>query len=351
MYDLFPNWMSKVAGEGSSTRVKDRWTAVEQTAKALTAQQVVEAVAHAFGYGTAMTDLIRVQAREADTTYVTEDDALEVQILTAATIAHLLSGNSRQKHVAVLAVLSTTFGRKVPEFMGRDLLALAAQQLQEVAETRRANAAVPAWNTKPLIDTITKAIPSPEAAITGAAVLSALTTVIEQVRAQTASCAGAVNSAGTLQKESAALAFAIVSEYSDVAEKLVAEASLGDAAFAVGRDLYEITAIAPAIPAYEAVVRCLLRPAKTAKKTHALEALVDTLSDKVRLQCIDKKKLSPLAAPLQYCLEKKGEASGGDWRPAFTQGTRLKADLNVTLAQVAQQVYLERCLLWALGAA
>lgn len=343
--------MSRVAGEGTTTRVKDRWAAVEQAAKALTAQQVVDIVAHAFAYTGSMTELLRKHAREVDVTYVTEDDALEVQILAAGAVANLLTGDSEHKRVAALGVIATTFGREVPEFMCKDLLVLASQCLQNAAEQKRANPSLVAWDTKALLDSMTKAIPTPEAGVTGTVVLTTLTTMIEQVKGQLAKHATAIGSAATLQSESSDLAFLIVSEYSASAEKLVSELTFSDAVFAIGKDLYDVTSSPPVLPSYEAIIKCLLRPLKPVKKALTLEAVIDGLSESVRSTCMHGEKVTGLATPLQYCLQKKGEVAGGDWRPAFEQGTRLRADMSVTVAVVAQQVYVESCLLWALGAA
>lgn len=202
MFELFPNWMNRVAGASAGSRIQDRWNAVDKLPKAALPKQIVDMVAHAFGYSTSMTDVVRGHARKADPTYVTEDDALEAQILVAGAIASILTGSSSQRGVAALAIVSTTFGRGIPDFMCRDLAALASQQLQKAAEEARNREPPPAWNTKTLVESLGKLMPTPpESGITGTAVLSALTTVVDQVKAQTAKQAAAAHASQVAKGE------------------------------------------------------------------------------------------------------------------------------------------------------
>ncbi len=350
MFELFPNWMNKVVGTSAGSRIQDRWNAVEKLAKAALPKQIVDLVAHAFGYSTSMTDVVRGHAREADPNYVTEDDALEVQILVAGAIASLLTGSSSHRGVAALAIVSTTFGRDIPDFMCKDLAALASQQLQKAAEEARAWVPLPVWNTKPLVESLGKLMPvPPESGITGTAVLSAVTTVVEVVKAQMTKQAAAADMLANLQKESAALAFQVVSEYSGRGQRLLSESSLGDAAVGTALDLYDTTSRQPVLPSYEAIISSILRPVKNVKKPAPLESIVSSMTDPIRVACTYSGQVMPLAQPLHYGLQKQAEMSSGDWRPAFVQGSKLKADLQVAPVVFSRQMYVERCLLWALG--
>lgn len=114
-------------------------------------------------------------------------------------------------------------------------------------------------------------------------------------------------------------------------------------------DLYDTTSRHPVLPSYEAIISSILRPVKNGKKLVPLESIVSSMTDPVRVACAYTGQVSPLAQPLHYGLQKKAEMSSGDWRPAFIQGSKLQADFQVSPVVFSRQVYLERCLLWALG--
>ena len=108
MHELFPNWMSKVSPQIDSNRLALRWNAAKAAADAADKTSAVQLCEQALGYSADATEKLRDAARKEDSTYVTSDDALELTVLAAGSVAYLMGKKVPTGGIAATAIASNT---------------------------------------------------------------------------------------------------------------------------------------------------------------------------------------------------------------------------------------------------
>ncbi len=349
MHELFPNWMSKVAPQIDQERLGARWNAAKKVADEASIPVVVKLSEQALGLSAAATDALRASAREADTTYVSEADGLELSVLAAGALALLMAGGSQKGDAAAVSVRTGVFGRSAIKGMAQDLLGLADVSVQRISEEDRMETTIPKWIGKSISEVTGKQATAVDLPTTHALIIEASQAMISSVAAQFQKLSEALSTISLLQKESSDLAYLLVSQYSFIAGKAVSLLDGADAAFCLGADLFDITQFPSAFPSFEASLSMILKPAKAAKKPVSLLQAVTGLKPEVRQSLKGDAVVVPKLLPLHFALSKCEEVSGGEtWAPAFEAMTALKAAQSFTPDELATQFYLEKMLAWHL---
>lgn len=349
MHELFPNWMSKVGPQIDSARLAARWNAANKVANDATIPVIAKLSEQALGLSSAATETLRESAREADTTYVFEDDALELSVLAAGALAQLMASGSKKGDASAVSIRTGVFGRSDLKGMPQDLYGLADAAVQRISEQDRKETVIPSWVGKQITDVTSKQAAVVDLQTTHTLTLEASQAMVASVKAQFQKLAEALSKMSLLQKESSDLAYLVVSQYSFVAGKAVSQLSAPDAAFCLGADLFGVTQFASALPSFEAALVMILKSAKAAKKSVTLLQAVSGLQTELRQTLKSDVIVAPKLLPLHFALSKCEEVSGGDtWAPAFEAVTGLKAAHSLTPHELAIQFYLEKMLTWHL---
>ena len=349
MHELFPNWMSKVGPQIDSPRLAARWNAAKKVADEATVSVIAKLSEQALGLSSAATETLRASAREADTTYVFEDDALELSVLAAGALAELMASGSRKGDAAAVSIRTGVFGRSDIKGMAQDLYGLADAAVQRISEEERKETVIPNWVGKQITDVTSKQATVVDLQTTHTLTLEASQAMVASLKVQFQKLAEALSKMSLLQKESSDLAYLVVSQYSFVGGKAVSQLSASDAAFCLGADLFDITQFPSALASFEASLSMVLRPAKATKKPVTLLQAISGLQAEFRQALKSDTIASPKVLPLHFALAKCEEVSGGDtWAPAFETVTGLKAAYSVTPDELAIQFYLEKILTWHL---
>lgn len=349
MHELFPNWMSKVGPQIDSARLAARWDAAKKVADDATVPMIAKLSEQALGLSSAATETLRAAAREADTTYVFEDDALELSILAAGALAQLMASGSQKGDAAAVSIRTGVFGRSDVKGMAQDLNRLADAAVQRISEEDRKETVIPNWVGKQIADVTSKQAAVVDLQTTHTLTLEASQAMVSSVKAQFQKLAEALSKMSLLQKESSDLAYLVVSQYSFVAGKAVSQLSAPDAAFCLGTDLFNVTQFPSALPSFEAALLMILKPAKAAKKSVTLLQSISGLQTAFRQSLKSDTVTAPKVLPLHFALSKCEEVSGGGtWVSAFETVTGLKATHLLTPDELAIQFYLEKMLTWHL---
>jgi hypothetical protein len=349
MHELFPNWMSKVAPQIDPARLAARWNAAKKVADEAPISVVVELSEQALGLSNGATDTLRASAREADTTYVSEDDALELSVLAAGALALLMATGSKKGDAAAVSIRTGVFGRPDIKGIARDLHGLADAAVQRIAEEDRKEAVIPNWIGQQVSEVTSKQATVVDLQTTHTLTLEASQAMVASVKAQFQRLAEALLKMSLLQKESSDLAYLLVSQYSFVAGKAVSLLGAADAAFCLGADLFNVTQFPSALPSFEASLSMTLKPAKAAKKPVTLLQSISGLQTDIRQTVKSDAVASPKLLPLHFALSKCEEVSGGEtWAPAFEAVTGIKGAHSLSPDELAIQFYLEKMLTWHL---
>jgi hypothetical protein len=349
MHELFPNWMSKVAPQIDPARLAARWTAAKKVADEASISAVMKLSEQALGLSNAATDTLRIAARESDTTYVSEDDGLELSVLAAGALALLMASGSSKGDAAAMSIRTGVFGRTVIKGKAHELQGLADAAVQRISEEDRKEAVIPNWVGKAVTDVISKQPTVVDLQTTHTLALEASQAMIASVKAHFQRLTEALSKMSLLQKESSDLAYLLVSQYSFAAGKAVPLLSAADAAFCSGEDLFDLTRFPSALPAFEASLATILKPAKAAKKSVTLLQAVSSLQPEIRQALKSDVLAFPKLLPLHFALSKCEEVSGGEtWATAFESITELKGAHSVSPDELATQFYLEKMLNWHL---
>ena len=348
MHELFPNWMNKVEPQIDPARLAARWNAAKKVADEAPISGVVKLSEQALGLSSAATDTLRASARE-DTTYVSEDDALELSVLAAGALALLMANGSQKGDAAAVSICTGVFGRSGIKGMAEDLHGLADAAVQRISEEDRKEAVVPNWVGKQITEVTSKQATLVDLQTTHTLTLEASQATIASVKAQFQKLAEALSKMSLMQKESSDLAYLLISQYSFVAGKAVSLLSAADAAFCLGADLFNVTQFPSALPSFEASLSMILKPSKSAKKPVTLLQAISGLQADVRQTVKSDAVAFPKVLPLHFALSKCEEVSGGEtWVPAFEAVTGLKGAHSLSPDELAIQFYLEKILIWHL---
>ncbi len=349
MHELFPNWMSKVGPQLDSARLAARWNAAKKVADDATVPVIVKLGEQALGLSSAATETLRAAAREADTTYVFEDDALELSILAAGALAQLMASGAKKGNAAAVSIRTGVFGRPDIKAMAQDLHRLADAAVQRISEEDRKETIIPNWIGKQITDVTSKQATVVDLQTTHTLALEASQAMVASVKSQFQKLAEALSKMSLLQRESSDLAYLVISQYSFVASKAVSQLSASDAAFCLGADLFDVTQFPSALPSFEASLTMVVKPAKAAKRSVTLLQAVSGLQTEFRQALMSDTIADPKMLPLHFALSKCEEVSGGDtWAPAFEAVTGLKAPHSLSPEELAIQFYLEKMLTWLL---
>jgi hypothetical protein len=345
MHELFPNWMNKVSPQIDSVRLTARWNAAEKVADEAGIPGVVKLSEQALGLSSDATDTLRASAREADATYVSEDDALELRVLAAGALAQLMVNASAKSDAAALSIRTGLFGRSKTKGLVQDLHAMADATVQRNSEDDRKEVSVPNWTGKQVDDLTSKRATFVDPQTTHTLTLEASQALVTSVKTQFQKLEKALSTMNLLQKESSDLSYLLLSQYSFVAKKSVSALGASDAAFCLGLDLMNATQFSSALPSFEASLSMLLKPAKAGRKTITLLQSVSGLQADIRraMRCdiVD----FPKVLPLHFALAKCEEVSGGEaWATAFDTVTGLEGTQSLHLEEIAIQFYLEAML-------
>lgn len=349
MHELFPNWMSKVGLQIDSARLAARWNAAKKVADDATVPVIAKLSEQALGLSSAATDTLRAAAREADTTYVSEDDALELSILAAGALAQLMANGAKKGVAAAISIRTGVFGRSDIKGMTQDLHRMADAAVQRISEQDRKESIIPNWAEKQITDVTSKQSTVVDLQTTHTLALEASQAMVASVKLQFQKLAEALSKMSLLQKESSDLAYLLVSQYSFTAGKAVSQLSAPDAVFCLGADLFAATRFPSALPSFEASLTMILKPTKGAKKSLTLLQAISGLQAEFRQALKSDTIAAPKVLPLHFALSKCEEVSGGEtWAPAFEAITGVKAAHSLTSDELAIQFYLEKILTWHL---
>ena len=345
MHELFPNWMNKLGPQIDAARLTARWNAAKKVADEATVPVIAKLSEQALGLSSTTTDTLRAAARQADTTYVFEDDALELSILAAGALAQLMTSGSKKGDAAAVSIRTGAFGRSDIKGMTQDLFRQADAAVQRISEEDRKENAIPPWVGKHVTDLSSKQATVVDLQTTHTLALEVSQAMVASVKAQFQKLGEALSKISLLQKESSDLAYLVVSQYSFVAGKAVSQLSAAEAAFCLGADLFNVTRFASAVPSFEACLLMLLKPSKAARKSVTLLQAISGLQTEFRQALTSDAIAAPKVLPLHFALSKCEEVSGGaTWAPAFEAVTGLKAAHGLTPDELAIQFYLEKML-------
>lgn len=349
MHEQFPNWMSKVAPQTDQSRLVLRWNAAAALAGGADVKLAIQLSEQALGLSSQVTEAVRTAARKEDTTYVSEDDALEVSVLAAGALAALMASGGDAGDAAAISVLTGSFGRAEPKGMIRDLVEASRAAILRIGEEERRDVSVPSWVGKAISEAMAKNSSANDIPSIHTEVTEIAQATITSIKAQFQKLADAITRLNSLQKESSDLAFLLVSEFSFAAKKPVTLMAQSEAAFAVAEDLFRVTEFAAPLPSFDAALLSLLKPAKTSKTKGTVSSAVSALPEVLRKNCMADTVQFPKVMPLHCALMKCDEVAGGDtWVAPFEAVTGIKGALDATAGEIANQMYLENMLAWHL---
>jgi hypothetical protein len=357
MHKNFADWYDAVSLRPEAKTLELRWQAVEVLAEELKVSDAPSLVRAFFSLGndSQYLEAIRTAARNADQTYVSNDDQNELTVLAGGAIASVVSQSSAAADAVALAIscLDAQGLRKSRRLQGvvdvaMRYLADESVKVRTVEKLPVEKLDVAALNT--LIDQR-----GGTAVSDVASVWTGLDVVLKKFLAEYkkfAESASSLNNAQTRQREESEILWWLFSEHTMDGSKAFSDLGIPEACVWGPRDLSALTTILPGPIAAPAFLHKMLRivnpnPPKLLKLSESIEAC--DLDWKRRLAQKVVVQETPDLCPVLFAVAKSAEVGGAPtWTAAFEYSTGLPADGMIAPVHLAMQVYNESLLLRAL---
>jgi hypothetical protein len=353
MHELFANWYSQVSPQLDSKRLEDRSKAVDAYVSSLKPKKAPECalLALALGDSATATDEIRQAAKRVDTTYVSTNDALELNVLAAAAIAQGLKSSSVESDALALSFLCAAFNRKPSLQMHADLHKLCAEYLiKKGTRVRDDGITFPSFNMKSTFEAIKKQADATDFPTAKTQLHEALNHLLKLFSEYSENSSNAFARLRSIQREDSDIAFVVVSGYSFITSQPFAHMKRAGAALIAAHELTSVTRILPSIVAYDAVLSALLKNSKGKKETITIREAVNDLPVDIQRRFIPQFAVAPQIMPCHFALQKAVEVDGQDvWDSAFKNSTGLNPDHEIPALELARQGYFETMLSKALA--
>lgn len=367
MHKYFAEWYRAAGVDPKAADLEKRWQGVEGFAKSLNLQNGLELVRLFYArppQSTSFLDEYSTVFQEADPTFPMRDNALELQVLAGATIAHVVqTTRSNMADAIALGMLcgycqglrQKVVNGEIIEY-ARHYLADKSVRMREIDENLGVRA--PDVSLKKALD-----------ALTTASTGSNLTVLQEPIKVPFEKLAGAIkelstsvnNMAGKIAqevesyRESSDILWWVFGEHSRDRNERMSDLPLPFAALVVGKELADLVRIIPGPLAAPAFLDKMLRFADSElSKSTSIKDAVNAAPREWRQQLIEGlgtrgvQGLCPVHLAIQKSLESE---KATEWLAPFEKAADIKSKSAIPPLDLATQFYQERMLMRAVNTA
>jgi hypothetical protein len=359
MHENFSDWYAAVSLRHNAQTLEARWKTVEAVADQLTLQNMPHLTRVFFSRpgGDEMRNGIRKAAKDADPSYLIEDDNIELAVIAGGVIAEVLRVPSDLATAVALAIdCMDAHGLRKAQRL-QDVVDLTARHLVEqsisirkVDDSRALDLDIAELKSK--LETkggvVVNSVDT---------VWNAFEIVIKDLLNQHAKHTESINLLfdATLnrQREESDILWWLFSEHTLDGKKAFSEIDIPEGCFWGAKDLAKLTRFLPGPVAAPAFLHKMLRLVrqKAPSKIKISEA-VDACTYAWKQQWMGSISILnfPDLFPLLFAISKSVEAGGGSsWTAAFEHATGLSADNSASPDLMATQIYNEILLQRALS--
>jgi hypothetical protein len=347
MHRNFAAWYSIVSPDLNAVRLDARWKAVVEIAKKCNKAYVPDLVRTFYSRPAeaAFVEALRVAIRDADKTYIMNNDRVELAVISGAAIAHTLEGvPSADSDALALSILSMEFGERWTERLP-DIVDEAAAYLNKESVRVRENQTLVAetWDSnewKQLLAGLSaKGVAGDVAGL--ATGLDQILTRIGTALQVTPTLSGKLQEVQDRYQEKSDMLWWLITEHAISTDSRFADLKAGEVSFVLARDLWTLTRLQPGPLAAPALLKKLLGTKKLIAVGQAIDSLDLTWRQQWSKEISESQKLGEVC-PCLYSLCKSVEAGGTpDWRAACRNVTGLDPELRVQPWRLAHQIYRE----------
>jgi hypothetical protein len=365
MHEHFANWYRLATVEPKAEILEKRWQGIEKFAATKTPAKVLELV-RLFYQLPQQDDEIIAQYKTAfkneDAAFLTKDNDLELQVLAASSLMHLLIPNrpSTEADVCALAIMTCLCQGLRKEIILPDVITYAHQYISSESIRVREYSDLTQQTVKP--KELDKSFAALKTAIDGALIPSLkdpLTSIIEHLQKTqnefintTQNNLKELEKALSVQSEESNVQWWLFGEFSRDLKIPFKDLKLPGACLIIAKELADLTLFLPTAHAAEAFLHkalFLVSAGEVLEKTNIANTINSVRGDWKNqiIQESDFQSLKDLC-PLHFALRKSGETSKpSDWIASFEKTSNLKSKENLSPVSLALQFYYERMLLRA----
>jgi hypothetical protein len=367
MHKYFADWYRAAALEPKAEDLEKRWQAIESFAKKIKVQNALDLVRLFYARPTHSADFIDKYSaafQTADPTFQMRDNALELQLLSGAAIAHIIETTRTYVTDAVAFAMLCGFCQGLRQrVLNGEIVESAHAYLANKSVNVRAGSG--SFEVKPpdidlevLLDTLT-----------GAATGSSLATLKEPISPPFEKLATAISDLTSsinkmaikvaeeikVRREESDILWWVFGEHSRDLSKRMAELPLPFATLVAGKELADLVRVIPGPLAAQAYLDKMLRfvDADLSNSTSIKDA-VNTASREWREKLIEERKAGAVEGlcPIHLAVEKSLDFDKpAGWPTQFDKSTELKSKAAIAPLALATQIYHEKMLMSAVRAA
>lgn len=364
MHKYFAEWYRAAGLEPKADDLETRWTALEGFAKNIKVRNGLELVRIYFSRTTQAEDFMDRYAasfQEADKNFPMRDNGLELQVLSAATIAHIVETTRTETTDAIaLAVLcgsckglrSDLLNSEIVDY-ARSYLINESSKVREAAKTFQVKA--PDVDLKDLLEKLATAAGG------GAGTLKEpIKPPFEKLAEAVSTLSSSVNRMGqsiakeiSARREESDILWWVFGEYSRDLNQPMSGIPLTFATLVAGKELADLVKLTPGPLAARAYLDKMLRFVDKELSTKiSIKDAINAAPNDWRKRLLDERNaesvddLCPIHLGTAKSLESDRPAS---WPAVFDKSTGLKSRTSLAPLDLASQVYDEKLLMRAVS--
>jgi len=365
MHKYFPDWYRAAGLDPTADTLEKRWQAVEGFSKKIKLQNALELVRIFYNrptVGADFSDRYSATFQAADPTFSTRDNAVELRVLSGATIAHIIETTRTTLTDAVALAMLCGFCRGLRQkILNSEIVQSARNYLAN--ESVRERDVGPSFEVKTpdtdldeLLNTLTEA--STGSSLTSiqeplrppfeklAEAISALASSVNKV-------AGQFANAIDVHREESDILWWIFGEHSRDLKKRMSELSLPFAALVSGKELADLIRVIPGPLSSEAFLdKVLSLVGDRGSNSTSIKDAVNAASNDWSKNLIEGRLASGVEdlCAIHVAIQKSLESDGSTgWPTLFDKSMGLKSRTTMSPIDMAMQICDERMLMKAVG--
>jgi hypothetical protein len=351
MYEHFADWYSLVAPQFDAKRLENRWQAAEAYADSLAPSRVPEAIRAILNRPNVQQeqDAIRQHAKKIDTTYISMNDGLELRVISAGAIAHLLAKKSEKAVAAALSMMCATFQQASGESFVVNLRSLSEDYL--ISEGRRLRSedfTLPTFTSKMMSDLVGKQAVPGDLPTTQSNLVEAIGSIAKSLGDYVQKANQALARAQLIQREESDILWWITGGHSLAAGLPVAKLKRSGLPLIAAYDLASITRVIPGPVAAEALLHRTVELGHKGKENVTFRKAVNAVELSLKQAMVfssNGHSVSGDVIPCHLAIQKAVDVAGGeDWETAFSTLSHIDPTGEVRSTALALQAYRERLL-------
>ena len=363
MHENFADWYRLVSIDPQQINLDARWRSIETYSKKLPKAAALDVVRRMFNEEPKATDFdqkFRNAFKKTDASFPMRDNAFEMSVLAAATVANIFDADDKSlSDAAALAIVCADFQRLREEIPLYEIVELAQSYLNRRSNDLRSQSS---YREIPMLTAKTPVLSGDTTpALTKAEVAKMVQPALEKLNGLPNELVSPVNAALAalgrqlfLQQEESNMLWWLFTAHSRDLRRSIAHLELAPASILLGKELADLTTVLPGPVASEAFLSKMLETAQrrdgseniSVREAVSAEVLRDWKTQLVKSAGLDS--LDDFCS-LNFVLRQSAEIENADeWATKCAKHTHIQVDDKMPPSALALQMYRERLLMKAM---